>query len=195
MSTLRTFVAVEISPEVRNSALRLIERLRAAPAKVTWTKAANLHYTLKFLGDVPAEQTAAVCKAVQEAVTPFSPFEAVAAGAGAFPTAGRPRTLWLGMHEGTEALEMVFKAIERTLQPLGFPLEHRRFAPHLTLGRVREGGSSGLVELAELVKKHADFDAGLVPIGEVVVFASTLGRDGPSYQALSRAEFKGPAVG
>jgi 2'-5' RNA ligase len=194
MSTLRTFIAVEISPEVRSQALRLIERLRAAPAKVTWTKAVNLHYTLKFLGDVRAEQTAAICKAVGEAVAPFSPFETVAAGAGAFPTAGRPRTLWLGMQDGAEAMEMLFKAIERTLEPLGFPLEHRRFTPHLTLGRVRESSPQGLAELTELVKKHADFDAGVMSVGEVVVFASTLGREGPSYQALSRAEFDGPAA-
>ncbi len=191
MSVLRTFIAVEISPEIRSSALRLIERLRIAPAKVTWTKAANLHYTLKFLGDVAAEKTAAICKAVQEAVTPFSPIDIVAAHAGAFPSAGHPRTLWLGVSEGAEPLELLFQAVERTLEPLGFPKEHRRFTAHLTLGRVRESTPAAVHQLAELLRKHADFDAGAMTIDSVTVFSSTLGRDGPSYEVLSRAELQG----
>jgi RNA 2',3'-cyclic 3'-phosphodiesterase len=191
MSMLRTFVAVEIAPEIRSTALRLIERLRVAPVKVTWTKADNLHYTLKFLGDVLAEKTADICRAVQEAVAPFSPFEIVAAGAGAFPSAGHPRTLWLGVSDGAEPMELVFQAVERLLEPLGFPREHRRFTAHLTLGRVRGANPAGFNELAELLRKHAEFDAGASMVDSVTVFSSTLGRDGPKYEVLSRAEFRG----
>jgi RNA 2',3'-cyclic 3'-phosphodiesterase len=191
MSVLRTFVAVEILPEVRSAALRLIERLRVAPAKVTWTKAANLHYTLKFLGDVPIEKTAAICRDVQQAVTPFAPFEIVASRAGAFPSTGHPRTLWLGVNGGVEPLELLFQAVERKLEPLGFPKEHRRFTAHLTLGRVRESNPAALHQLAELLRKHADFDAGAMTVSSVTVFSSTLGREGPSYEVLSRAELQG----
>jgi 2'-5' RNA ligase len=190
MSTLRTFTAVEITPEVRSAALRLIERLRAAPVKVTWTKGNNLHYTLNFLGDVAAERTSDICRAVAEAVAPFSPFEVVAYGAGAFPSASRPRTLWLGTSDGIEQMELLFQALERNLKPLGFPPEGRRYQPHLTLGRVRDGSPSGFIDLSDLLKKHADFDAGSVTVSSVTVFASTLGPDGPTYDVLSRAEFK-----
>jgi RNA 2',3'-cyclic 3'-phosphodiesterase len=191
MSLLRTFVAVEISPEVRSAAVRLMERLRAAPAKVTWTKADNLHYTLKFLGDVSAERTADICRAVQAAVAPFTPFEIVAARTGAFPSAGHPRTLWLGVGEGAEPLELLFQAIERLLEPLGFPREHRRFTAHLTLGRVRENSPVATQQLAELLRKHADIDAGAITVDSVTVFSSTLGREGPNYEVLSRAELSG----
>jgi 2'-5' RNA ligase len=191
MSVLRTFVAVEITPEIRSTALRLIERLRGVPVKITWTKADNLHYTLKFLGDVVAEKTADICRAVQEAVGPFSPFEMVAAGAGAFPSAGHPRTLWLGVSDGADPMELVYQAIERVLEPLGFAREHRRFTAHLTLGRVRGGDPSGFNELAELVRKHAEFDAGAMTVDSVTVFSSSLSRDGPRYEVLSRADFRG----
>jgi RNA 2',3'-cyclic 3'-phosphodiesterase len=128
---------------------------------------------------------------VQEAVAPFSPFEIVAARAGAFPSVGHPRTLWLGVTEGAEPMELVFQALERVLEPLGFPREHRRFTSHLTLGRVRSGSPSGFQQLAELLKKHADFDAGAMTVDSVTVFSSTLGREGPTYEVLSRAEFQG----
>jgi 2'-5' RNA ligase len=191
MNTLRTFVAIEITPEVRSAALRLIDRLRVAPAKVTWTKAANLHYTLKFLGDLPAERAPEICRAVQDAVVPFSPIEMVAGGVGAFPSVSRPHTLWLGAIEGAEPIELLFQAIERLLEPLGFPREHRRFTPHLTLGRVRDSSPAGLQELAELLKKHAAFDAGTISVQGVTVFSSTLSREGPTYEVLSHADFHG----
>jgi RNA 2',3'-cyclic 3'-phosphodiesterase len=191
MSMLRVFTAVEISPEIRSAATRLIERLKAAPAKVTWTKPVNLHYTLKFLGDVPETQLADVCRAVEAAVSPFTPFEIVSSRVGAFPSSSKPRTLWIGVDDGAEPLGLVFQAIERLLKPLGYPPEARRFTAHLTLGRVRENDPSALAALAELLKKHADLDAGAMLVDSVTVFASTLGREGPTYEVLSRADFQG----
>jgi 2'-5' RNA ligase len=191
MNPLRTFIAVEISPEVRSSALRLIERLRASQAKVKWIEAENLHFTLKFLGDVAAEQINDVCRAVEEAASPFTPFELVTKGCGAFPSPARPRTVWLGVEEGSEPMELLVQAIERTLEQLGFAREHRRFTPHLTLGRVREGPAAGLMQLAELIAKHADFDAGSMIVDEVTVFSSTLGRGGSKYEALARIDLNG----
>src|SRR5262245_26211287 len=191
MRPLRVFTAIDISPEVRSAALRLIERLRGAPVKVTWTKAANLHYTLKFLGDVQAEKTPDICRAVKEAVNPFSPFDIVAAGAGAFPSLSHLQTLWLGVGDGAEQMELLFQAVERLLEPLGFAREHRRFAPHLTLGRVRGGSPAGFKELSDLIRKHADFDAGSMTVSSVTVFSSVLAADGPTYNVLSREELRG----
>jgi 2'-5' RNA ligase len=191
MTALRVFTAIDISPEIRSAALRLIERLRAAPVKVTWTKAANLHYTLKFLGDVKAEKTADICRAVSEAVSPFSPFDIVAAGGGAFPSLSHLQTLWLGVGDGAEQMELLFQAVERLLEPLGFAREHRRFAPHLTLGRVRGGSPAAFKELADLIRKHAEFEAGPMTVSSVAVYSSMLGADGPTYSTLSRAAFRG----
>ncbi len=191
MTNLRVFTAIEIPPEIQSAAARLIDRLRIASAKVTWSKAANLHYTLKFLGNVPETEINDVCLAVQEAVGPFSPFEIVATGVGAFPSIARPRTVWLGVNEGAEPTQLVFQAIERLIAPLGYPPEGRWFTPHLTLGRVRDSSPAALQQLTDLLKKHADFDAGAMQVDSVTVFSSTLGRDGPTYEVLSCADFHG----
>ena len=72
-------------------------------------------------------------------------------------------------------------ALEGALKPIGFPKEHRRFAAHLTIGRVR-GPSPALGELGPLIKQHADFTAGRFRVSELVVFSSQLTPQGPIYQ-------------
>jgi 2'-5' RNA ligase len=190
MSTIRTFVAVEIPEEIRHRAAALVERLRVAQAKVRWTDLASIHWTMNFLGDVPDTQIPAICDAVAAAAKPFTPFDLIVRGVGAFPGVGRPRTIWLGAGEGKEPLVYLQTALERQLATLGFRPESRRFQPHLTLGRVRDA-SAGLAELAELLRKHADFDAGPMPVDEVVVFSSRLEKTGAVHERLGSAPLAG----
>ncbi|HUY36791.1 MAG TPA: RNA 2',3'-cyclic phosphodiesterase [Pirellulales bacterium] len=187
---LRTFVAVAASREVRGRAAQLISELSCTAAKVRWVEPENLHFSLKFLGDVELLEIPKVCEAVARAVAGQPPFEIVARGAGAFPDADRPRTIWLGVRDGSEPMVELNAHVERELAPLGFRRERRRFRPHLTIGRVRDG-RPGLSELGRLVRQHADFVGGVVSVDEVVVFSSALGRDGPFYEPLSTATLDG----
>ncbi|MEX0613311.1 MAG: RNA 2',3'-cyclic phosphodiesterase, partial [Pirellulales bacterium] len=97
---IRTFIAVNASPEIRQAAGRLADRLRSAAGDVKWVGPENLHWTLQFLGDVDELEIPAVCSAVSTAVAPIESFDLEARGAGAFPAPDRPRTLWLGAGAG-----------------------------------------------------------------------------------------------
>lgn len=187
--SLRTFIAVEISPEVRSHARQLIGRMQDCGAKATWIKPEALHLTLKFLGEVDLVDIPAVCDAVTAAVADLPPFEIEVQGAGAFPTASRPRTIWLGVRRGQDDLVTLHEAVEQALSRLGYRQENRRFRPHLTLGRVR--GDRGLAELGEVVTQHADFVGGIASVDEVVVFSSELERDGPIHEPLAVAPLNG----
>jgi 2'-5' RNA ligase len=184
--TLRTFVAVEIDSATRRRAEQLIEELSAVPADVKWVEANNLHLTLKFLGDVASQEIPRVCETVQLGAAEVDPFEVEVRGAGAFPNTRRPRTLWLGVGAGQQEMVALHDRVEDPLRKLGFRPEHRRYEPHLTIGRVRRGGP-GLAALGQLLEQRADYIAGRVKVSQVVVFASQLGREGPTYEALSRA--------
>ena len=185
--TLRTFVAVEISSAVRQRAAVLIEQLRASPVDVKWVEPHNQHMTLEFLGEVPTKETPRVCEAVQRGAAKVEPFELVVCTAGAFPTADRPRTLWLGTSDGEAQMIELHRHVEHALAKLGYRKQHRRFHPHLTLGRVRRGGP-GVKQLGDLVQQNADFHAGRLTVSQVVVFSSQLARGGPTYDALCRGK-------
>ena len=188
--TIRAFVAVETSPEVRKSAEELIEKLRAASADVKWVESHNMHLTLKFLGDVALKETARICEAVQKAADEVEPFELETRGTGAFPNLGRPRTLWLGSGGDEAPIRSLFDHIEKRLQKLGFRRESRPFHAHLTLGRVRRAGPA-IGKLAGLLQENADFAAGQTQVSEVVVFSSDLTSTGPAYHPLGRAKLGG----
>ena len=191
MSTTRTFIAIEIASAVRSRAAELIRVLAYEGDGVKWVVPENLHLTLQFLGDVAQNDLAGVCEAVGRAVADRSPFEISLWGANAFPHRGRPRTLWLGVDEGSESLSRLQRVVQSAVRKLGFPPEHRAFHPHLTLGRVRRP-SPTLQHLTERLRAQQDFPAGRSPVEQVVVFASYLDRHGPTYQALHRAPLSGP---
>jgi 2'-5' RNA ligase len=189
MQYLRTFVAVEISPEVQSRAGELMKRLSPSDVKATWTKLHNIHMTLKFLGDTPETLLPDVCRAVIKAAAKVEPFEMHFVGAGAFPSLQRPQTLWLGVREGSEEITELQQAVDEALFDLRYPKERGRYSPHVTLGRARGGAPQQFAELRRLLENNAQFDAGISVVEEVVVFSSTLDRvKGPTYDVLAHAE-------
>ena len=189
--TVRTFIAVEIDDAVRRRVVELIGAYAATAAKVSWVQRQNLHLTLKFLDEVPLGAIPEVSAAVEKAAAAFHPFDLEIRAAGAFPSKRRPRTLWVGTGNGSDTLAALHAALENALKPLGFPKEHRRFAAHLTLGRVRgpnpAGTTSGLDALVPLIRQNSDFNAGRFRVAELIVFSSQLTPQGPIYEALARA--------
>jgi RNA 2',3'-cyclic 3'-phosphodiesterase len=186
----RLFTALEVSDEARDRVLDLVERLRPAAANFKWEKRENLHITLKFLGDVASEQVDAVCRSVTEAAAGREPFEFELFGAGAFPDLKRPSILWLGVREGGDQIEKLFRAIQRGTTALGFPREDRKFSPHLTFGRLKRTARPPR-ELGELVKQYDDFSAGKSLAREVVLFESQLAPGGSIYRVLARVPLAG----
>jgi 2'-5' RNA ligase len=204
--SFRTFIAVEITKPIRARAQELIDSLDGTLADVKWVETHNMHLTLKFLGEVHEREIFEVCQAVGRGAAEVEPFELEVCGAGAFPNATRPRTVWLGAKEGTEPMILLHDRIEAKLAELGYREEHRRFQVHLTIGRVRGGENGkrgpspygrraiaatesrseedGIVELGELLQLQADFEAGQMMVENVAVFSSTLTSDGPIYEKL-----------
>lgn len=188
--TLRTFVAVEINGPIRARAGELIAALGGTSATVKWVEPHQLHLTLKFLGEVHQREIAQVCQAVARGAAEVASFELEVRGAGAFPNAARPRTVWLGAGAGAEQMVVLHDHIEAALAELGYREEHRRFQTHLTIGRLR-GGGPGIAELGELLQQHADVPIGRTSVQKATVFCSTLTRDGPIYEVLGTARLGG----
>lgn len=89
----------------------------------------NLHLTLRFLGNVPAEQVAEVEAAASAVRAPA--FELVLDRFGWFPAA---RVLWLG-GAAPEAGVRLVDALDEALAPLALGYDRRAWVPHVTVFR------------------------------------------------------------
>jgi RNA 2',3'-cyclic 3'-phosphodiesterase len=188
--TLRTFAAVEITAPIRARTEELIDSLDGTAADVNWVEPHNLHLTLKFLGDVHQREITTVCKAIARGAAMIKPFEIEVRGAGAFPNATRPRTIWLGVATGEGPMVVLHDRVEAELAELGYREEHRRFQAHMTIGRVR-GAGIGITELGDRLQNQADFQAGRMTVNKVTLFASALTPDGPVYEIVGTSSLSG----
>jgi 2'-5' RNA ligase len=175
----RTFIAVELGEETRRRVDELQHQMRAAGARLRWVKPKNLHFTLRFLGDLSVVQVARAVVATREAVKAVMPFTVTIAGLGAFPTFERPQVVWLGSREGAEALEALAARVDACLARERFGTESRRFRPHLTLGRSRDERQWG--DLVRTLHRFRDIVIGEECVETVTVMESRLTPDGPVY--------------
>ena len=49
---MRLFVALELTPAVRDALLALVEKLERTGADIRWVRPGGMHLTLKFIGEV-----------------------------------------------------------------------------------------------------------------------------------------------
>jgi 2'-5' RNA ligase len=183
---VRCFVAVDLSPDVRVAVARAQATLRALlpRADVRWVEPAAFHLTLKFLGQVDDARLPAISAAVAAAVAGVETLPLAAGGVGGFPSLTRPRVLWAGVTAGVPVLRALAGALDRALEPLGFPPEARPFRGHLTIGRVRS--PRGLATLAQAVASAEAHDLGTWAAREVVLYESRLRPSGAVYVPLAR---------
>src|SRR5439155_23546844 len=92
--------------------------------------------------------------AIHEAAGSGDPFEIRIDGAGGFPSAARPRALWLGVTDGAEALQRLARRLDDALAGGGWPIEERPFRAHLTLARA--GGVKSGPDAARRLMPAAD---------------------------------------
>jgi len=135
--TLRAFLAVEIPEALRERCAAIGERLGREVTGVSWVKAANLHVTLKFLGNARPAQIARLAESLAHKAARIEPFDVELAGIGCFPSPRRARVIWIGVGDGTEPLRRLAEKAEGAGEKAGFARESRPFSGHLTLGRVR----------------------------------------------------------
>lgn len=180
---MRLFVAVHLPSEVRDALASVQDRLRRAQADVSWVKAANLHITLKFLGETEPTRLERIGSALAEAAGGAAPFSLTVAGVGTF--GGRiPRVVWVGVRDGAAPLEALAGAVENGLAPLGFAKERRGFAAHFTLGRVRSARNAA--DLLAAIRDEPAAPLGTVRVEECVLMQSQLDPRGSIYTALER---------
>lgn len=131
------------------------QALPAGMHDVRWVRLEGLHLTLRFLGPTPDARIGTTTDAVRRAAATATPFTLTIAGSGAFPPGPRPRTLWLGLADGAEAMADLATRCGGALAEVGWAIDARPFRAHLTLAR-SDGQAAGPLVAARLAAAVAD---------------------------------------
>ena len=168
---LRLFVGIEFPPELK---LRLSLLCGDLPG-ARWVDPGNFHLTLRFIGEITEDIAADVDEAL--ARVKASRFALHLAGTGIFG-GKRPHALWVGAERDPELVRLRDK-IEQALIRIGLEPEQRKFAPHVTLARLRD---PDLDKLGHFLAAHAQFRAEPLPVEQFSLIASFPTKAGSVYE-------------
>jgi 2'-5' RNA ligase len=188
MQTIRSFIAIPLSTEIRRNATRLLAKLSQPDDGIKWVPTDTIHLTLKFLGEVDNTEISHVCNAVGDVCGGYEPFELSFSGTGGFPDIDRPKVLFAGVDDPTGSLCRLVDQLETKLADLRFKREPRDYRPHLTLGRTRSGSRRACDEVVQRLKQQAAVQLGTMRVDQIQIFASFLDKEGPTYQVMDTIE-------
>jgi 2'-5' RNA ligase len=185
---MRTFIAIDLNPEIKQNILSLIRQLSRSGAHVKWVSLQGMHLTLKFLGEISPEKAGEIKGLLKGFCARHTSFSLKCQGTGWFPPGSRnPRVFWVGLEENPSLISLQSE-LEHELEKMGFPREGRPFHPHLTLGRVRQ--SAGIKPVIEELEKHKEVFFGQMVVGKLTFFESTLKPTGAEYTVISELFLK-----
>jgi 2'-5' RNA ligase len=177
---MRTFIAIELSSELKQHLGDIARQLCRCDVTAGWVKPENLHLTLKFLGDIDDIQVPRLTAKISQLAQQHGAFTANLKGFGFFPSPQRPRILYVSIQEQIPFKQLV-QHLDSLLEPLGFAPE-QHFTPHITLARIKN-----FKNLERLRQRLDDMPfRQTFSFNAVTLFSSTLYTDGVRYQILQR---------
>ena len=191
MSRLRAFIAVEIPLDIRQNIEHATSNLRRGTGSlIRWVAVENMHLTLKFLGDIPTANVEVLTQMIRAEADSFNCFDIHLTGIGSFPNPKRPRVIYIGIQAPAE-LEAFQRQLESATRRLGYNSEERAFAPHLTIGRVRQNIPQDDQQKIRRALEASKIDSpGTAKVNSVHLYKSDLKPTGPVYTKLFSAHLK-----
>jgi 2'-5' RNA ligase len=173
---IRLFVGLALPEDIVDRLGDLAEGLSGA----RWIAPENLHMTLRFIGSVDNREASDIDEALSRVSVPA--FSLHLKGLGFFGKASKPHNLWIGA-EPEPTLTRLQAKVERALQMSGCEAEGRKFKPHITLARFKNGVPK---RFQEYLSRHALADLPPFTVSEFLLYSSFLTPAGSLYQVEAR---------
>jgi 2'-5' RNA ligase len=171
----RLFVGIDPPATIKDQLLDLMGGVAGA----RWQSEAQLHLTLRFIGEVDHHRADDIAAALESLHHPR--FELALSGAGAFDRRGQVNALWAGVTP-QEPVHTLHKKVDQAVSRAGLPAEHRAYHPHITLARFgRDAGA-----LDGFMDRHGGLSSLPFAIDDFCLYESQLTRDGSVYTIIER---------
>lgn len=175
---MRCFISVDLDRKLINKVIEVQKDLQNLNLDVKFVEPENLHFTVKFLGNVNENEVNEVKKSLHACLERENAFSINIKGMGYFGRPSRIRTLWLGLNEGEDELAGLMKKVNDYVK-----IGERNFSPHLTIGRVKSGKNREV--LLKFLNESKGMNIGEMNVNGVKLKSSELTKKGPVYSDLT----------
>ena len=179
----RLFTAIRLPAEVIHYAHQIQSQLDESQSfKGRFVESINMHITLTFIGHVKPGEVELIRSALRQVHE--NSFELRSAHPGTFGKGHNIRLIHLPLHGVIEPLKAAIdEKLRSLLDPARNPLEKRKYAPHLTLARVKQVSDFEKLAicLADVPEPPQSFT-----VDQFELIQSQLSDEGPHYSVLER---------
>jgi len=180
---LRLFVAIDLPERVRDG----LAALGGGVPGARWVDGEQLHLTLRFIGEVDGGRFRDIATALDG--VGGTPFDLHLDGLGHFPPRGAPRVLWAGVAASAPLVSLRTR-VESALAVVGVAREGRKFAPHITLARLK---GTRPARVGRFFEDHPLFRSPPFTVESFRLYSSTLGRRGATHRVEAEYPLSSPS--
>ena len=173
---MRAFIAIDLPKGLKDYLFNLESQIKEA--KITWVSKKNLHFTLKFLGDISESQL----EELKKIKTKQKKFLISLNEIGFFPNEKAPRVFWVSLDPENKIIALQQEIDEKLLNK--FPSE-QKFQSHITLGRIKS------------IRRKKDFfdsvnnlkiERNSFKVDAFQIVISSLTKNGPIYETVGKID-------
>lgn len=174
---MRLFVAIDVPGDIRKRLHEFMKQLNFPESRIKLVGPENLHFTVKFLGEVGEDKLHDIENRINLVVKGFLPFDISVEKTGFFGKPDHIKTVWTDVVTGHETITDLMREMNSSLKH--FMWESREPVPHLTLGRVKD--SSDTSRLHEKLRETIGMKFGEFRVSDVKLKSSRLTPEGSIY--------------
>ncbi|MCL1865732.1 MAG: RNA 2',3'-cyclic phosphodiesterase [Spirochaetes bacterium] len=179
----RIFIALPVNDDVIIQSLSsVVDNLTKYRSILKIVSPINYHITVKFFGQVESN----IVESLTESFLSLTQLNMVNYNIdkiSAFSTKGNPSVIWAGLKCSEEPLINIINSINELSLLFKFPVEKRKFIPHLTLARIKNNEKVPL-ELKNYLNSNIELKSFSSVFNELILFESILKKTGPEYKKL-----------
>jgi len=178
---VRAFFAVDLKDEeIKKKVTEIQAELTLPDTRIAFVVPENLHFTMKFLGNVEEKIIPEIQTAAEK--IKFSSFNLELIGLGCLPNFSYINAIYVGVTNGFAELAAVASKIEGLSGQFNFKKEKRPFRAHLTIGRVKRIRDKN--PLISKLKENEKTEFGNIVINSFKLKKSDRTPQGPIYTDL-----------
>lgn len=179
----RYFLAIDVNDHVKMNVKVTQDHVKDCEGDVTLVEPKNLHFTVRFLGDMTKDHVRLVIGILEPLLEGETSSNVSVQGLDFFGSPNAPRIIWAGVGAGKLYIKGLFVRISKKLDEIGLKTEEKEIIPHITIARVRSEKNINI--LRETISKERESFYGETLIDAVKLKSSTLTPEGPVYSDVA----------